>query len=678
MCGRGAVGRAVRRVCGLACAAAALAPALLPGGVIRHDRDDAQYLALADLPDYQSVGQVRSAVGGSNRVCSGTLIAPNWVLTAAHCLTNTTTESVFYRNFGQSLDAERIIVHPQFTGSASTGFDIGLIELAEPSALIAPAQRMRDTVPLGRTVTMVGYGATGTGSTGSITGTHGTKRAGQNTVDRSGTQVLDEFERPYPEFMLFADFDNPDSPADSRWGSATPLDLEYQTAGGDSGGGWFLNYEGRERLYAVHSVGVAFDGLQDNDYGDAAGATRVTRFNSWIDEQLGDTYWVNPAGGAYDDPENWSSAAAPAAAASVRFAFPLSYGVHLTGQHQADRWTQDAGVVDFQLTDGDLQLGAWRIAAGATGKLAISANHQAVVQGGLSGDGLAVVYGGGALELAGAVNFPGQLDIQEGGLRLADGAVANVGGMNWGTIGATEVSIGPRAALQSSAQLYAGPQVSVALATNSTLHAPSLTQEGALALAGGQVVLDGPLEQTASASTSIDLAPLLLEGAATPLTVGAAATLGGALRLSLPRDFTLLEQQTMTLLTSTGPIQGTFASVEWTYLPLGLDYALTYERNRVLLTLDGPGGAWRLDGDTNRDLVVDLSDLNNVLNNFGEAGGIGDVNGDQRIDLADLNAVRNNLGAVRRGTFSMVPEPSTAWLGMLGAIAFAASIRKRR
>lgn len=52
-------------------------------------------------------------------------------------------------------------------------------------------------------------------------------------------------------------------------------------------------------------------------------------------------------------------------------------------------------------------------------------------------------------------------------------------------------------------------------------------------------------------------------------------------------------------------------------------------------------------GDTNGDGVVDLVDLNNVRNHFGENGPnvVGDTNGDQRVDLVDLNAVRNNFGA---------------------------------
>ncbi len=54
-----------------------------------------------------------------------------------------------------------------------------------------------------------------------------------------------------------------------------------------------------------------------------------------------------------------------------------------------------------------------------------------------------------------------------------------------------------------------------------------------------------------------------------------------------------------------------------------------------------------LPGDTNADGRVDLDDLNNVRNHFGESGSevIGDTNHDDTVDLNDLNNVRNNFGA---------------------------------
>lgn len=51
-------------------------------------------------------------------------------------------------------------------------------------------------------------------------------------------------------------------------------------------------------------------------------------------------------------------------------------------------------------------------------------------------------------------------------------------------------------------------------------------------------------------------------------------------------------------------------------------------------------------GDTNGDNMVDLTDLNNVLFNFGGPGPLGDVNSSGGVDLADLNEVLFNFGSV--------------------------------
>ncbi len=78
-------------------------------------------------------------------------------------------------------------------------------------------------------------------------------------------------------------------------------------------------------------------------------------------------------------------------------------------------------------------------------------------------------------------------------------------------------------------------------------------------------------------------------------------------------------------------------------------------------------------GDTNGDDRVDLSDLNAVRNNFGEAGisVVGDTYPfDGLVGLYDLNQVRNNFGFT--APYRSVPEPGTS---VLLLIATAVSLR---
>ncbi len=84
-------------------------------------------------------------------------------------------------------------------------------------------------------------------------------------------------------------------------------------------------------------------------------------------------------------------------------------------------------------------------------------------------------------------------------------------------------------------------------------------------------------------------------------------------------------------------------------------------------------------GDTNGDGVVNLNDLNNVRNHFGETGSSipGDANGDGSVTLVDLNLVRNNFGTTAGPT--PVPEPASGALIAAGLLAIAfRSVASRR
>lgn len=122
---------------------------------------------------------------------------------------------------------------------------------------------------------------------------------------------------------------------------------------------------------------------------------------------------------------------------------------------------------------------------------------------------------------------------------------------------------------------------------------------------------------------------------------------------------------------------GTFKLLDFTYTSSGTidaDWNVAQSGANNLDSLDGivfgevdPG----VPGDTDGDGDIDLTDLNNVQNNFGAASppALGDTDGDGDIDLTDLNNVQNNFGATSAG--QAIPEPTTiALLILAGATTF--------
>ena len=246
-------------------------------GTIRADVDPLAYLDLGAQAKYASVGRLSTTRSSGSLISSGTLIAPDVVLTAAHALDGATALS--FHVGGTSYTATQWTPYPLWTGNLEAGYDLGLIQLNAPVTGVNWATRYSGNQERGMTVTEVGYGMTGTGLTGA-TRYDGQKRAGTNRID-SLTASSGSAAR-----LMWMDFDPPGSLPNNRSGNRGPTALEYLIARGDSGGGLFADTKYGTQLLGVSSFGYSLDGTVDASYGEHAGFTRVSAFNAWIDSML--------------------------------------------------------------------------------------------------------------------------------------------------------------------------------------------------------------------------------------------------------------------------------------------------------------------------------------------------------------------------------------------------------
>jgi hypothetical protein len=253
------------------------------GIVRRDDVDDSQYINLANQPQFAAVGKVFTSTSAG----SGTVIANGWwVLTAAHVVAGAPVSSISFQIGASTYTAQNVFIHPGYPGGPLPTADIALIELSAPVAGVTPAQIYTGTNEIGKHGHSVGYGLTGTGITGFITNTYGTKRAMRNVIDLI---ILPNGASDPNGTILLSDFDSPDGTNNSlgSGSSPTPLDLEGMGAPGDSGGPVFIEEGGVWYIAGVHSfIGdpgpPAGNGQADARYGDILGSTRVSSYAGWI------------------------------------------------------------------------------------------------------------------------------------------------------------------------------------------------------------------------------------------------------------------------------------------------------------------------------------------------------------------------------------------------------------
>ena len=245
--------------------------------VIRDDVDDSKYRvpasefpALVDMP-------------GEGH---GVLIAPQWVITAAHAITWQSEIKQVTIN-GISRDVERLVIHPGYKKPPqelldqalatwdwtlfrillSSSDDIALLKLAQPVTDVSPVAINKSDGEFGQLIKIIGRGTTGNGVTGyEFSSSHRTelRRAYNKVTSGHGRWLCYMFDKP-----------------------SDALPLEGGSGSGDSGGPILIQAEKDWLLAGLTSWADPQSAIRTpGRYGQISCNVRLSHYKDWIESVI--------------------------------------------------------------------------------------------------------------------------------------------------------------------------------------------------------------------------------------------------------------------------------------------------------------------------------------------------------------------------------------------------------